>query len=185
MAVPQESAGKVGARPPNCALATLIELLSNFQSRVNTVPGQPRFSTEIWRQIALWLPRHDLKTLLLVPHVLSRIASQLLFRKIDLHFGSDKWDSQRSADILTRIITDNAFANLVRTLRIFVPGRDVVPMSFQTGEARLWSNELRCINILFFILFRNACKRIAETHQPAKRTLLNAMERYVFIPQNP
>ncbi|CAL1698561.1 unnamed protein product [Somion occarium] len=100
---------------------------------IHTIPGQPRFSTEIWRQIALWLPRRDLKTLLLVPHVLSRIASQLLFRKIDLHFGSDKWDSQRSADILTRIITDSAFANLVRTLRIFVPGRDVVPMTFQTG----------------------------------------------------
>ena len=49
-----------------------------------TTPG---FSTEIWRQIALLLPRRDLKTLLLVPHVLSRIASQLLFRKIDLHFG--------------------------------------------------------------------------------------------------
>ncbi|KAK7684386.1 hypothetical protein QCA50_012333 [Cerrena zonata] len=112
MAVPQENASK---------------------SRIHTLPGQPRFSTEIWRQIALWLPRRDLKTLLLVPHVLSRIASQLLFRKIDLHFGSDKWDSQRSADILTRIITDSAFANLIRTLRIFVPGRDVVPMTFQTG----------------------------------------------------
>lgn len=105
-----------------------------MQTPIHTIPGQPRFSTEIWRQIALWLPRRDLKTLLLVPHVLSRIASQLLFRKIDLHFGSDKWDSQRSADILTRIITDSAFANLVRTLRIFVPGRDVVPMTFQTGD---------------------------------------------------
>jgi len=93
--------------------------------------GLPGFSTEIWRQIAWWLPRRDLKTLLSVPHVLSRIASQTLFRKIDLHFGSDRFDSQRSADMLTRVITDGAFASNIRTLRVFVPG--VVPMSFQTG----------------------------------------------------
>lgn len=49
--------------------------------------GGPGFSTEIWREIALWLPPRDLRTLLLVPHVLSRIASQLLFTKVDLHFG--------------------------------------------------------------------------------------------------
>ncbi|KAG1785014.1 uncharacterized protein HD556DRAFT_1435292 [Suillus plorans] len=33
----------------------------------------------------LCLPKHDLKSLLLVPHALSRIASQLIFREIDLH----------------------------------------------------------------------------------------------------
>lgn len=43
---------------------------------------------EIWREIALFLPRRDLKTLLFVPHVLSRVASQLLFRELDLHFSS-------------------------------------------------------------------------------------------------
>lgn len=53
-------------------------------------PNQPPgFSTEVWREIAMFLPRRDLKMLLLLPHVLSRIASQLLFRKIDLHFGAD------------------------------------------------------------------------------------------------
>ncbi|KAI0791127.1 hypothetical protein C8Q75DRAFT_716245 [Abortiporus biennis] len=107
--------------------------------------GAPGFSTEIWRQIALYLPRRDLKTLLLVPHVLSRIASQLLFRKVDLHFAADKWDSQRSADILTRIITDSAFASLVKTLRVFVPGRDISPMTFQTG---MLSNALPRMNNL-------------------------------------
>lgn len=139
MTVPQENIGKVGKlviygiiRAPHSPSSSM-SFVTHTQSR-NFLPlGQPRFSTEIWRQIALWLPRRDLKTLLHIPHVLSRIASQLLFRKIDLFFASDKWDSQRSADILTRIITDSAFANLVRTLRIFVPGRDVVPMTFQTG----------------------------------------------------
>ncbi|KAI0683290.1 hypothetical protein BC835DRAFT_1395904 [Cytidiella melzeri] len=93
----------------------------------------PGFSTEIWREIALFLPRRDLKTLLSIPHVLSRIASQLLFSQIDLHFTSDRQHSQRSADILTRIITDASFAFHVKTLRIFVPGRDIFPMTFQTG----------------------------------------------------
>ncbi|KAI0076852.1 hypothetical protein K474DRAFT_1622160, partial [Panus rudis PR-1116 ss-1] len=97
--------------PEARALMTVPQ--ENIGKSRNFLPlGQPRFSTEIWRQIALWLPRRDLKTLLHIPHVLSRIASQLLFRKIDLFFASDKWDSQRSADILTRIITDSAFANL-------------------------------------------------------------------------
>ncbi|KAH9917354.1 hypothetical protein B0H21DRAFT_824468 [Amylocystis lapponica] len=93
----------------------------------------PAFSTEIWREIALLLPPRDLKSLLLVPHVLSRIASELLFQNIDLHFASDKWESQRSADILTRIILDTAFAKHVKTIRVFFQARDVSPMSFQTG----------------------------------------------------
>ncbi|KIP12194.1 hypothetical protein PHLGIDRAFT_124352 [Phlebiopsis gigantea 11061_1 CR5-6] len=89
------------------------------------------FSTEVWREIARFLPRRDLKTLLLLPHVLSRIASQLLFRRVDLHF--DREHAQQSADLLTRIITDSVFATHVKTLRVFVPGRDTHPMAFQTG----------------------------------------------------
>ncbi|KAI0937970.1 hypothetical protein AcW1_002363 [Taiwanofungus camphoratus] len=108
----------------------------------NTTPG---FSTEIWREIALWLPPRDLKNLLLVPHILSRIASQLLFQKIDLHFVSDKWESQRSADILTRIITDAEFAKHVKTMRVFFQGRDISPMTFQTG---MLSNALPKLNNL-------------------------------------
>ena len=45
----------------------------------------------------------------------------------------DKRESQRSADILTRIITDASFAGHVRTLRVFVPGRETFPITFQTG----------------------------------------------------
>ncbi|KAJ3937338.1 MAG: hypothetical protein NXY57DRAFT_1107277 [Lentinula lateritia] len=105
------------------------------------IKGQ--FSVEIWREIASLLPRRDLKTLLFVPNSLSRIASQLLFRKLDLHFSdfsdiaeeeADSWrtpllsanirdqsnrHAQRTADILTRVITDASFASVVRTLRIF------------------------------------------------------------------
>ncbi|KAI0341137.1 hypothetical protein BDW22DRAFT_1359361 [Trametopsis cervina] len=82
----------------------------------------PELSTEIWHEIALLLPRRDLKTLLSVPHVLSRVASQLLFCQVDLHFTLDTKESERSADILTRIITDPSFALNIRTLRLFAPG---------------------------------------------------------------
>ncbi|KAG7086398.1 hypothetical protein E1B28_002353 [Marasmius oreades] len=93
-----------------------------------------RFSPEVWREITCFLPRKDLKTLLLVPNPVSHVASQLLFRQLDLHFSGlspeyleeeNEWSldkdrhSQRSADILARIITDNSFASVIRTLRVF------------------------------------------------------------------
>jgi len=87
--------------------------------------------------------------LLSVPHVLSKIASQKLFQKIDLHFGlsfppsqpawlttksdweaADKSESQRSADILTRIILDSDFAIHVKTMRVFVPAEREQTQSF-------------------------------------------------------
>ncbi len=101
----------------------------------------------------LFLPRRDLKTLLWVPHTLSKIASQLLFRKINLYFSGwsdededdswhshnlnkeqESWHSQRSADILTRIILDPSFASLVKTLRIYATKRDRDgTLAFQIG----------------------------------------------------
>lgn len=86
---------------------------------------------------------------------MSRVASQLLFQNLDLHFGAieeeiqgDHWptsglalagsedsrDAQRSADILTRLIIDPIFASAVRTLRIYAPSRDS-SMAFQTGSS--------------------------------------------------
>lgn len=112
---------------------------------------------EVWREIALFLPKRDLKSLLLVPNALSRIASQLLFREIDLHLtpamepggaegrvrptqgGSveqdiDTWHYQRSADILTRILVDSHFAGQVRSLSIFAVSYDVTQLlAFQAG----------------------------------------------------
>jgi hypothetical protein len=114
-----------------------------------------RFSAEIWREVALFLPRRDLKVLLFVPHMLSRVACQLLFRNIDLHFGPDEdeeagatkpwsahskeddnWQAQRTADILTRMIVDPSFACLPRTLRMYLPRRDIeCSIGFQTGKS--------------------------------------------------
>ena len=109
-----------------------------------------RFSIEIWREIASFLPHQDLKALLFVPHAVSRVASQLLFRQLDLHFTNidsegNAWPqfdfsakdeevrrAQRSADILTRIIVDSSFATVVRTLRIYSDIKDN-SMGFQTG----------------------------------------------------
>lgn len=107
------------------------------------MPGLPRFSNEIWNEIASFLPRRDLRSLLLVPHVLSSIASRLLFRDVYLQFGTaqfdtgysegaaeiDKWHAQRSADILVRLVSDTEYAGLVRSLSVRAPeeGQAVTP----------------------------------------------------------
>lgn len=121
----------------------------------------PRFSNEIWSDIASFLPRHDLRNLLLVPHVLSSIASQLLFRNVCLQFGTaqlecgftepaadiDKWHAQRSADILTRLVSDVAYAGLVRSLTIWAPEKTKnVLTSFQTGTMHKFRIYLLRIN---------------------------------------
>ncbi|KAF9237964.1 hypothetical protein BU15DRAFT_88538 [Melanogaster broomeanus] len=112
----------------------------------------PRFSVEVWREIAFYLPKRDLKSLLLVPNVLSRIASQLLFREIDLHLTAavedpsrvacgesidqdlDAWHYQRSADILTRILVDPHFAGQVKSLSVYAASYDTLqPLAFQVG----------------------------------------------------
>ncbi|KDQ56125.1 hypothetical protein JAAARDRAFT_133166 [Jaapia argillacea MUCL 33604] len=152
--------------------------------------GCPMFSIEIWRQIATFLPRHDLKTCLLVPHILSRVASQLLFQKIDLHFVVwaeedewsprpdpvlDKWHAQRSADILTRVITDPSFASLIKTLRIFAPlTAQSQSMAFQTG---MLANALpKMVNLINFhcTMTREGLAsvlRVMETAKPRLRGL--------------
>ncbi|OJA16456.1 hypothetical protein AZE42_04670 [Rhizopogon vesiculosus] len=119
--------------------------------------GPPRFSAEVWRHITLYLSKRDLKSLLLVPHALSRIASQLIFRDIDLHFTSspnllrnenrcrnvhdeqldtehDAWHYQRCADILTRILVDPIFASQVKNLSVYAVVSDTSrTLAFQIG----------------------------------------------------
>ncbi|KAF5368659.1 hypothetical protein D9757_010211 [Collybiopsis confluens] len=149
------------AEPDNPEAAALLHRRSvNVEKLLAPQPITKRlFSTEIWREIALFLPLKDLKTLLFVPNPLSRIACQLLFRRLDIHFSGfsevpeeevDSWrttppaaastreqdsrHAQRTADILTRVITDPTFASVVRTLRIFSFRSDKDgSASFQTG----------------------------------------------------
>jgi hypothetical protein len=123
-----------------------------LQQTVNV--STPNFSTEVWREIALFLPRRDLLSLLWVPNALSSIASQLLFRTVDLHLSDwipseddadndedmeplnrepDGPHASRTADILTRFITDAKFASLVKTLRIHAVTKDNASIAFQTG----------------------------------------------------
>lgn len=46
----------------------------------------------------------------------------------------DKWHAQRSAEILTRLVSDVAYAGLVRSLTIWAPEKTKnVLTSFQTG----------------------------------------------------
>ncbi|KAG6883754.1 hypothetical protein C0993_003992 [Termitomyces sp. T159_Od127] len=143
------------AEPDNPEAKALLHQRSvTVEKLLSPLPAKKeRFSIEIWHEIALYLPRHDLKALLFIPHTISRVASQLLFRKLDLHFGGidaeeDLWihhageagfaddarHAQRSADILTRIIVDLKFASAVRTLRIYAPLRDRDgALAFQIG----------------------------------------------------
>ncbi|KAF8883554.1 hypothetical protein BD779DRAFT_1539533 [Infundibulicybe gibba] len=145
----------LAAEPDNPEAKALLHQRSvTVEKLLSPLPrNKDRFSVEIWREIALFLPRRDLKALLFVPHALSRVASQLLFRELDLHFGTidleeetdswpvvnkdqaqDSWQAQRSADILTQIIINPAFASAVRTLKIYAPKRDRDgSMAFQTG----------------------------------------------------
>jgi hypothetical protein len=87
-----------------------------------------------------YLSRRDLRSLVSVPHVLSSIARQFLFRDVTLHLGTgpgkwdadhgevssdpdeiDKWHARRSAEILCRLNTDAIYARQVRSLTIWAP----------------------------------------------------------------
>jgi hypothetical protein len=99
----------------------------------------PSFSTEIWREIASYLLRKDLRSLIFVPHPLSSIARQLLFRDISVVFSTRKPDlgdedededdpvemenrhARQGAEILSHLITDTACASQVRTLKVWAP----------------------------------------------------------------
>ncbi|KAF8729792.1 hypothetical protein AX14_006040 [Amanita brunnescens Koide BX004] len=143
------------AEPDNPEAAALLHHRSvTVEKLLSPIPkSRARLSNEIWREIISYLPRKDLKSLLFVPHAISRIASQLLFRELNLYFGNmcgideeiDAWNhadnkdedvrhALRSADILTRIIVDVSFAGAVRTLKIYAPTHDKDgTMAFQTG----------------------------------------------------
>ncbi|KAI0310084.1 hypothetical protein OF83DRAFT_1156413 [Amylostereum chailletii] len=117
-------------------------ITGEFGSRLR---GQPRFSNEIWREVASYLAKRDLRSLLLVPHVLSSIASQFLFRRVHLHFCTasprsqensdlnkiDEWHARRSAEILSHLVSDLTYAGCVESLVIFAPEKENGLTSFQ------------------------------------------------------
>lgn len=132
------------------------------------------------------MPRRDLKSLLFIPHAISRVASQLLFRELSLHFGDLKYNTtdgeqiwrdnessagtddaarhaQRSADILTRIILDPSFAHPVRTLRIFASTRDG-GLAFQTGARIMWFLVILRLRIIVGMLTNALPKLINLRH---------------------
>jgi hypothetical protein len=92
-------------------------------------------SNEIWREIASFLSRRDLRSLIFVPHPLSSIARQLLFRDISVVFGADdlvhkdrddavkkeKRHARLSAEILSQLIADPACASQVKTFKVWAP----------------------------------------------------------------
>jgi hypothetical protein len=117
-------------------------------TRMTPHNGVEGFSGEIWLEITNFLSRRDLRALHFVPYIPSRVAGQVLFRRIDLHLVNpsklndspntegDATHAQRNADLLVRIINDPQFARLVRSLRIFATHDDSeTPITFQAGLA--------------------------------------------------
>ncbi|KIY53556.1 hypothetical protein FISHEDRAFT_33079 [Fistulina hepatica ATCC 64428] len=161
IAAQQDLQAALVAEPDNPEAKALLHRRSvAVEKLLSPLPRHKSFSAEIWREIASFVSRRDLKVLLFVPGHVSRVASQALFRKVDLHLSDSEDEEeilnnngpppsqkygpsihgQRSADILTRIITDTAFACIVRRLRIFsargpYPVRDNAQgsLAFQIG----------------------------------------------------
>jgi hypothetical protein len=109
----------------------------------------PHLSVELWREVVSYLSRRDLRSLVSVPHVLSSIARQFLFRDVTLHLGTGKWDedrrgkdfdpnskkidkwhAQRSDDILRRLNSDAVYASQVKSFTIWCPGRSSTSSQF-------------------------------------------------------
>ncbi|KAI0298283.1 hypothetical protein BC826DRAFT_967454 [Russula brevipes] len=97
----------------------------------------PHLPAELWREVVSYLSRRDLRNLVSVPHILSSIARQFLFKDLTLQLGTGKWDethekdvlnpneldkwhAQRSAEIICRLNSDAAYARQVRSLTILV-----------------------------------------------------------------
>ncbi|KAG2352100.1 hypothetical protein BDR07DRAFT_1344518 [Suillus spraguei] len=160
--------------------------------------GPPRFSSEVWREIALNLPKRDLKSLLLVPHALSRIASQLIFREIDLHFTAspgpprgdnkykdahgdhdeqaelDAWHYQRSADILTRILVDPIFASHVRSLSVYAIVSDASHiLAFKTGSCSFFNATMSQSLLGMLINSLPKLSNLRSVHCSGNRELIN------------
>ena len=98
--------------------------------------------------MALYLSKSDLRSLLLVPHALSAIASQLLLQTVNLQFGTephrrhftdilsqelDEWHARRSAEILTHLVSDPKHACHVHSLNVFSSSTEGA-LAFQLGE---------------------------------------------------
>jgi hypothetical protein len=135
------------------ASSALQELLKIYSYPPEGIPSQPTalskienrhglpspIPVEIWREIAAYLFRSDLRALLFVPH-LRHIALELYFQDIDLHFGVFQpeydqrymttfkcdtlqstlhtWHLQKSLDLMARMMRDSVFASRVKNIKI-------------------------------------------------------------------
>ena len=123
-----------------------------------------------------------------IPHVLSRIAFELVFQTVDLHIGvcrlsgedknwgdgdSDHPDrpgfklekqlAQRTADIVARIVLDPSFAKLVRTVRISAERTDRSQhMAFRTNMLATALPKLTNLREVIFSGSNEVWNRLAE-----------------------
>ena len=125
-----------------------------------------------------------------IPHVLSRIAFELVFQQVDLHIGvcrltgEDKnWGStlgdqdhpdrpgfklekqlaQRTADIVARIVLDPSFAKLIKTVRISAERTDRSQhMAFRTNMLATALPKLVNLQEIIFTGSNDVWNRLAE-----------------------
>ena len=151
------------------ASSALQELLKIYSHPSEGIPSQPTalskienhicpIPVEIWREIAAYLPRSDIRALLFVPH-LRHIVLELYFQDIDLHLGVFQpeydqryrttfkcdtvqstlhtWHLQRSLDLMARMMRDSVFASYVKNIKICACNfEDDTNYDFEIGKYR-------------------------------------------------
>ncbi|KIM82412.1 hypothetical protein PILCRDRAFT_88514 [Piloderma croceum F 1598] len=106
--------------------------------------GPFRLPIEIWEEISRYLSRSDLKSLLLVPHPIREVASEMFWQDISLRLGVyakpdfEIWHIERSFGIMTRILMDPPFACRVRTLKIDIEVDGGYRFDRRTNESRAY-----------------------------------------------
>ncbi|EIN05157.1 hypothetical protein PUNSTDRAFT_92032 [Punctularia strigosozonata HHB-11173 SS5] len=81
-------------------------------------PASHRAPPEVWDRIASYIPRFHLRTWLFVSAFHRNIALRIIFHTVDLYFGEDQDNLNRSLDIFDRVKDDKSFANRIKVLRL-------------------------------------------------------------------
>jgi hypothetical protein len=81
-------------------------------------PASQRAPPEIWDRIAMHTPRYHLRTWLSVSSFHREISLRHIFHTLDLYFGEDQDNLNRSLDVFDRVKADPVFASRVKSLRL-------------------------------------------------------------------
>ena len=91
---------------------------TEHQIHFKNEPAPLRAPPEIWQLIAYYIPRYHLRTWLFVSSFHRDIAVEIIFYTVDLYFGEDTENVNRSLDVCDRVKSDSGFASRIKTLRL-------------------------------------------------------------------